>query len=107
MSKVHPPPRKFNGAQQIAYTSVILMGVGSLLTGLAIYKPVQFAWLTSLLGGYEWARFIHFWLTVGYVMFFIVHLVQVIKAGWNNFRAMVTGYEVVSVEEAAPQEATQ
>jgi thiosulfate reductase cytochrome b subunit len=107
LSKVHPPPRKFNGAQQIAYTSVILMGAGSLLTGLAIYKPVQFAWLTSLLGGYEWARFIHFWLTVGYVMFFVVHLVQVVKAGWNNFRAMVTGYEVVSVEEAAPQEATQ
>jgi thiosulfate reductase cytochrome b subunit len=107
LSKVHPPPRKFNGAQQIAYTSIILMGAGSLLTGLAIYKPVQFAWLTSLLGGYEWARFIHFWLTGGYVMFFIVHLVQVIKAGWNNFRAMVTGYEIVSVEEAASQEATQ
>jgi thiosulfate reductase cytochrome b subunit len=107
LSKAHPPPRKFNGAQQIAYTSVILMGAGSLLTGLAIYKPVQFAWLTSLLGGYEWARFIHFWLTVGYVMFFIVHLVQVIKAGWNNFRAMVTGYEIVSLEEAAPKEATQ
>jgi thiosulfate reductase cytochrome b subunit len=103
LSKVHPPPRKFNGAQQIAYTSVILMGAGSLLTGLAIYKPVQFAWLTLLLGGYEWARFIHFWLTVGYVMFFIVHLIQVIKAGWNNFRAMVTGYEVVSIEEAAPR----
>jgi len=107
LSKVHPPPRKFNGAQQIAYTSVILMGAGSLMTGLAIYKPVQFAWLTSLLGGYQWARFIHFWLTVGYVMFFIVHLIQVIKAGWNNFRAIVTGYEVVSVEEAAPQESTQ
>jgi thiosulfate reductase cytochrome b subunit len=103
LSKVHPPPRNFNGAQQIAYTSVILMGAGSLLTGLAIYKPVQFAWLTLLLGGYEWARFIHFWLTVGYVMFFIVHLIQVIKAGWNNFRAMVTGYEVVSIEEAAPR----
>jgi thiosulfate reductase cytochrome b subunit len=107
LSKVHPPPRKFNGAQQIAYTSIILMGAGSLLTGLAIYKPVQFAWLTSLLGGYEWARFIHFWLTVGYVMFFVVHLVQVIKAGWNNFRAMVTGYEVVSAKEATPQESTQ
>jgi len=107
LSKVHPPPRKFNGAQQIAYTSIILMGAGSLLTGLAIYKPVQFAWLTSLLGGYEWARFIHFWLTVGYVMFFIVHLIQVIKAGWNSFRAMVTGYEIVSVEKAASQEATQ
>jgi thiosulfate reductase cytochrome b subunit len=107
LTKVHPPPRKFNGAQQIVYTSIILMGAGSLLTGLAIYKPVQFAWLTSLMGGYEWARFIHFWLTVGYVMFFVVHLVQVIKAGWNNFRAMVTGYEVVSAKEAAPQETTQ
>jgi len=95
------PRRKFNGAQQIAYTSVILMGAGSLLTGLAIYKPVQFAWLASLLGGYQAARFEHFWLAIGYVLFFMVHIVQVIRAGWNNFRAMLTGYEVVRVEEAA------
>ena len=81
LSKVHPPPRKFNGAQQISYTSIILMGAGSLLTGLAIYKPVQLARLTSLLGGYEWARFIHFWLTMGYIMFFVAQLVQVIKSG--------------------------
>ncbi len=107
LSKVHPPPRKFNGAQQIAYTSIIVMGAGSLLTGLAIYKPVQFAWLTSLLGGYEWARFGHFWLTMGYVAFFFVHVAQVIKAGWNNFRAMVTGYEIVKVEEAPSQEVAQ
>ena len=72
------------------------MGAGSLLTGLTIYKPVKFAWLTSLLGGYEWARFIHFRLTIGYIIFFIAHLVQVIKAGWNNFRAMVTGYALES-----------
>jgi thiosulfate reductase cytochrome b subunit len=89
-----PPPRKFNGAQQIAYTAVILMGLGSLLTGLAIYKPVQLAGLTALFGGYAMARFFHFWLTVGYVLFFIVHIAQVIRAGWNNFRAMVIGYEV-------------
>ena len=89
-----PPPRKFNGAQQIAYTAVVLMGLGSLLTGLAIYKPVQFAWLASLFGGYQMSRFFHFWLTVGYVLFFMVHVAQVIKAGWNNFRAMVIGYEV-------------
>ncbi len=104
LSKVHPPPRKFNGAQQIAYTSIILMGAGSLLTGIAIYKPVQFAWLSALLGGYEWARFEHFWLTMGYVAFFFVHVAQVIKAGWNNFRAMVTGYEIVKAEETPSQE---
>jgi thiosulfate reductase cytochrome b subunit len=90
-----PLPRvKFNGAQRLAYTGVVLMGLGSLLSGLAIYKPVQFAWLTALFGGYPAARFVHFWLTVGYVLFFLVHVAQVIKAGWNNFRAMVIGVEV-------------
>ncbi|MGI8905758.1 MAG: cytochrome b/b6 domain-containing protein [Candidatus Sumerlaeaceae bacterium] len=91
------PVRKFNGAQQIAYTGVILMGAGSLLTGLAIYKPVQLSWLAWLLGGYEAARLEHFLLTVGYVAFFIIHVLQVIRAGWNNFRAMVIGVEVVDV----------
>lgn len=102
LSKVEPPKRKFNGAQQIAYTGVVAMGACSLLTGLAIYKPVQFAWLTTLCGGYEWARFEHFALTMGYVLFFCIHITQVIRAGWNNFRAMVTGYEVVSADEVSP-----
>lgn len=91
------PVRKFNGAQQIAYTGVVLMGAGSVLTGFAIYKPVQLAWLTALLGGYEWARAEHFILALGYVGFFIVHIAQVVRAGWNNFRSMVAGFEVQDV----------
>lgn len=87
------PPKKFNAAQQIAYTGVVLMGAGSLLSGLAIYKPVQLAWLTTLMGGYPSARYIHFLLTIGYVLFFGMHITQVIRAGWNNFQAMVTGHE--------------
>ena len=77
------------------------MGAGSLLTGLAIYKPTQFAWLVGLLGGYETLAQLweHFLLVIGYVLFFVVHIAQVIKAGWNNFRAMVTGYELVGAEE--------
>jgi len=95
-----PLPRaKFNGAQRLAYTGVILMGAGSLVTGLAIYKPTQLAWLTNLLGGYEWARAEHFALTIGYVLFFVIHMVQVIRAGWNNFCGMVTGYELAPTEE--------
>jgi len=92
-----PPQGKFNGAQQIAYTAIILMGLGSLLTGLAIYKPVQFSWLAFLFGGYPMARWFHFWLTIGYVVFFAVHVGQVIKTGWNNFRAMVIGVELHEV----------
>ena len=70
LRKQHPPERKFNSAQKIAYTAVILMGAGSLLTGLAIYKPTQAHWITTLLGGYEIARWEHFWLTMGFCGFF-------------------------------------
>ena len=94
------PARKYNGAQQIAYTAVMVMGVGSLTSGLAIYKPTQLAWLAQLHGGYETARLIHFVLTIGFVLFFVVHLAQVARAGWNNFRSMVAGFEVV--EAPAP-----
>lgn len=90
-----PPLSKYNRAQQIAYTSIVLMGAGSILTGLSIYKPVQLAWLSKLLGGYEWARWEHFSLTVAYCLFFLGHVTQVIRAGWNNLRAMLTGYELV------------
>jgi hypothetical protein len=36
---------------------------------------------------------------MGYCVFFLIHISQVIKAGWNNFRAMVTGYEIVPANE--------
>ena len=93
-----PAQTKYNGAQRIAYTSVILLGGGMLLTGLAIYKPTSAHWLTSLLGGYEMARWLHFWLTWAFLGFFGVHVAQVILAGWNNFRSMVSGLEVQRVE---------
>lgn len=95
LTKVHPPEAKFNAAQKFSYLGVVAMGAGSTLTGLAIYKPVQLHWLTALVGGYEIARGIHFILTLLYVLFFIVHVGQVIKTGWNNFRSMLTGYEIV------------
>jgi thiosulfate reductase cytochrome b subunit len=90
-----PPQGKYNDAQRIAYTGTILLGVAAVVTGLAIYKPLQLSWLTSLLGGYEWARWEHFWVMILFVMFFVVHVVQVILAGWSNFRSMINGYEAV------------
>ena len=95
-----PPQGKYNAAQQIAYTIIIVSGAGSIVTGLAIYKPVQLHWLTWLMGGYEFARFLHFWLMMGYVGFFVIHVLQVALAGWNNFRSMVAGFELV--KEDAP-----
>ena len=95
LRKEAPTQKKYNAAQRIAYTGVIIMGIGSLLTGLSIYKPIQFGTLCSLLGGYEWARAEHFILTLLFTLFFVVHIVQVVLAGWNNFRSMVTGLDVL------------
>ena len=104
--KMLPPQDKYNAAQRIAYTSIIVMGFGSLVTGLAIYKPVQFYWLTWLCGGYTMARIEHFILTIGYVLFFMIHIVQVAIAGWNNLRSVIAGYEVVSNDKTATVKTT-
>jgi thiosulfate reductase cytochrome b subunit len=93
-----PPQGRYNAAQRITYSAIVVMGGLSLLTGLGIYKPAQLHWLTAMLGGYEWARWEHFWLTMGYVGFFAIHIGQVIRAGWANFRSMVCGYDLAEVE---------
>jgi len=93
-----PPQGRYNAAQRITYSAIVLMGGSSLLTGLAIYKPAQLHWLTALLGGYEWARWEHFWLTMGYIGFFAIHIGQVIRAGWANFRSMICGYDLAEAE---------
>jgi thiosulfate reductase cytochrome b subunit len=85
---------KFNAAQRLTYFAVFLMGAGALITGFAIHKPVQLWWLTGLVGGYELARLFHYLIAVAFMAFFLVHVAQVARAGWNKFRAMITGWEV-------------
>lgn len=99
LRKEAPPQGRFNAAQRVSYSAIIAMGFLSLITGIAIYKPAQQSWLTSLLGGYHMARMEHFVLTIAFLAFFVVHVVQVIIAGWNNFRSMITGYEITNQKE--------
>lgn len=89
-----PPQGTYNAAQRLAYVGVWAMAVLAVGSGLAIYKPIQLAGLRALFGGYEGARLVHFLMAAGMVAFFAVHVAQVIRAGWNNFQAMVTGCEV-------------
>jgi thiosulfate reductase cytochrome b subunit len=95
--KTKPPQTKYNAAQRISYTIIIVMGVGSIITGLAIYKPITFSILTAICGGYEAARLEHFILTLVYCLFFLVHVLQVIFAGWKNFQSMITGFDVLKI----------
>jgi thiosulfate reductase cytochrome b subunit len=100
LRKGKPPQGRYNAAQRVAYTGVVGLGVGATVTGLALYKPVQLAGLTTLLGGYQAARLVHFVIAALLVLFVVVHLAQVARAGWSNFRSMVVGY--APVEPAAP-----
>ena len=93
LRKELPPQGRYNAAQRLSYFGIIVMGAGSILTGLAIWKPTTLGWLTTLLGGYAFARLLHFILMVLYVLFFVVHVGQVARAGLANFWSMAIGYE--------------
>ncbi len=94
LRKTPLPKEKFNAVQRLAYSGLIVMAIVVVLSGFAIYKPVQLSWLVKGLGGYQTARFIHFAMMILICLFSIVHVIQVLRAGWNNFRAMVAGFEI-------------
>ena len=80
----------YNAAQKAAYLGAILLGVGLILSGLAIWKPVQLYWLASLMGDYEGARLLHFFCMAGIVLFVLVHVAMVILVP-KTFLTMITG----------------
>lgn len=91
LRKEHPPQGKHNPLQKLAYTAVVLLGVLALLTGLAIYKPTQFPWLTALFGGFQAARYWHFWIVWIFVGFSVTHVLLVFLVDPASLRAMLTG----------------
>ncbi len=68
----------YNGMQRLAYTGVLAITPLVILSGLAIYKPVQLPHLTALLGGYDAARAIHLLVLAALALFTVVHVVQVL-----------------------------
>ncbi len=99
LSKDHPYVKKYNALQKLAYTSTALLGLGISISGLVMYMPVTFQSVGFFLGGYEPARWIHFFFMAALVMFFIGHIVMVITAGWWNFWSMITGWKRLSVRK--------
>jgi len=80
----------YNTAQRAAYLGAILLAIGLVLSGLAIWKPVQLYWLAALMGDYEGARLLHFFCMAGIVLFVLVHVTMVLLVP-KSFLAMVTG----------------
>jgi thiosulfate reductase cytochrome b subunit len=73
----HADPTRYNAVQKLAYLGVIALLVLVVLSGLAIWKPVQFTILAALMGGFDSARVVHFFAMSALVLFFVVHIVMV------------------------------
>jgi thiosulfate reductase cytochrome b subunit len=67
----------YNAVQRVLYAGVIVLICLQVLTGVAIWKPVQLGWLTELLGGFPIARGIHLAAMIGIVLFLVIHLTLV------------------------------
>ncbi len=86
----HDDLRFYNAAQRAAYLGAIALGIAIVLTGLVIWKPVQFYALGSLIGDYEGARYLHFFAMALLVAFVVIHVVMVALVP-RTFPSMFTG----------------
>jgi thiosulfate reductase cytochrome b subunit len=73
----HADLSKYNTIQKLAYLTAMADIILLVLSGLAVWKPVQFPTLTYLLGGFDNARVVHFFAMCFIVFFFVVHVAMV------------------------------
>ncbi len=89
--KDHPHGGKHNALQKGAYFAMPVFGALAVITGLAIWKPVQLGWLTNLMGGYAMARYWHFLVMIALVALAVGHVFMVFAVDPYSLRSMITG----------------
>jgi thiosulfate reductase cytochrome b subunit len=80
----------YNAAQRAAYLALIFLLVVLVLTGLVLWKPVQFYWFGQFMGDYEGARYLHFFAMAGVFFLVVVHVVMVVLVP-RTLPSMFTG----------------
>ena len=80
----------YNAVQKLLYLGVIFAGAVIVLSGLSIWKPVQFQELTAVFGGYDFARYVHFGAMAAIVGFLVVHVALAVLVP-KSLRAMIRG----------------
>jgi thiosulfate reductase cytochrome b subunit len=80
----------YNAAQRAAYLALILLLILLVLTGLVLWKPVQFYWYGQFMGDYEGARLLHFFAMAGVFLIVVAHVVMVALVP-RTFPSMITG----------------
>src|SRR4029079_7811239 len=86
----HADLSAYNAVQKVFYLGILIAGLVLVLSGLAIWKPVQLQELTAFFGGYDAARFVHFFAMAAVVSFLLIHIVMALLVP-RSLRAMFTG----------------
>jgi thiosulfate reductase cytochrome b subunit len=80
----------YNAVQRLLYVGVLVVAIVIVLSGVSIWKPVQFKWLTTFFGGYDTARYVHFFAMATIVGFLTVHVLLAFIVP-KSLRAMIVG----------------
>lgn len=86
----HEDVSKYNQVQRLLYAGIIVVGIVIVLSGLSIWKPVQLQYLTALFGGYDIARYVHFFCMSAIVAFLAIHVLLAVLVP-KSLRAMIIG----------------
>ena len=86
----HDDLSTYNAVQKLLYLGILVTAVVIVLSGLSIWKPVQFQQLTTLFGGYDRARYVHFFAMSTIVAFLAVHVALALIVP-KSLRAMIVG----------------
>jgi thiosulfate reductase cytochrome b subunit len=86
----HDDLTHYNAVQKMLYLGIILVGILTVLSGLAIWKPVQFSELTALFYDFQTARLVHFLCMTAFVLFLFVHVALALLVP-QSLLAMLTG----------------
>ena len=81
----------YNAVQKISYLGVFVLFILVILSGLSIWKSVQFSGLAALFGGYDGARVVHFFCMSLICAFIVMHLALVLIVP-STFLPMITGW---------------
>jgi thiosulfate reductase cytochrome b subunit len=98
----HDDLTRYNAVQKMLYAGIILVGIVQVLSGLAIWKPVQFSELLSLFYDFQGGRLVHFLGMVAIVGFLIVHVLLALLVP-KTLLAMITGGPRVDASAAAAE----
>jgi thiosulfate reductase cytochrome b subunit len=98
----HDDLTRYNTVQRVLYVGIILVGIVQVLSGLAIWKPVQFSELAALFGSFQTARLIHFLGMAAIVLFLLLHVLLALLVPRTLIGMLTGGPAVKTADHRAP-----